>query len=134
MGCNDAGTRSETSPSMNQRPLRPPPRFSDGCAALGVAFTSSGVTLQSPFLSYRANNGFGLLTNSSRLTRPVMVLVKVGQVSLLEHWGCLLDRLKFCGTDIAIVIAIGQVAESARVLLPLVTRIGAVVVCVPKRR
>ena len=28
------------------------------------------VSETSPFLSYRANSGFGLLTNSSRLTRP----------------------------------------------------------------
>ena len=44
------------------------------------------------------------------------------------------DDLEFRGIDIAIVIAISQVEESARVLLPLVTSISTVVVRVPERR
>ena len=46
----------------------------------------------------------------------VSIVVEVGKLSLLENRSCLLDGPEFCGIDIAIAIAIGQVEDSGRVL------------------
>jgi hypothetical protein len=64
----------------------------------------------------------------------VSVVVEVSKLGLFENGTGLLDGLEFCGIDIAIAIVIGQVEDSGRVLLPLIARVGAVVVQIPQVR
>ena len=63
-----------------------------------------------------------------------MVFIEVSEIRLFEHRGSLLDRLELRGIDIAVMIAVGQIKDTGRVLLPRIACVDAIVVQISQMR